>query len=121
MLAVTTILVLSAPIVEFISVFLLPAVNNFVTKITAHDGLKIVVSAVTAFLAALLAAAIAGHDDGTAVFTTQLIYQTVFIFLGQMLVHRGVYKPLHVPQKLAPTVGLKLPSDPEPAQLPKAA
>jgi hypothetical protein len=99
-----TLIVLTAPIVTFLSITLLPAVNNLVTKLTTNNWVKIFVSLVTAFLAGLLAMATA--DNGTAVISTELLYQWAIIFLGQMLVHRGIYKPTGIPQKLAPSKGI---------------
>lgn len=105
MLVLAAVLVtLSAPWVDLIAVALLPAVNNLITKLDANNWVRIFVSLVTAFLAALLTKAM--QVDGSAIVSTDLIVQTAIVFFGQMLVHLGIYKSTGLHAKFAPAKGI---------------
>ena len=104
MLLATVILTLSAAAVTFVVSIFLPAVNGVAVKLGASNGVKIVVSMVTAAVAAIIVQATA--VDGSAVFTSELLKRALFMYLVQLLIHLGIYKPLAVDAHLFPEKGL---------------
>lgn len=104
MLLATVILTLSAAAVTFITATLLPVVNNLVTKSSASNGVKVVVSVITAGIAAVIIEAKGG--DGSAVISTGLLLHFIALYGWQLLMYLGPFKALGIPQKLAPAKGI---------------
>ena len=100
----TVILTLSSAAVTFVVSVLLPAVNGVAVKLGASNGVKIVVSMITAAVAALIVQATV--SDGSAIFSTQLVQRALFMYAVQLLTYLGLYKPLAVDAHLFPEKGL---------------
>lgn len=104
MLVATVVLTLSAAAVTFIVGVLLPLANGLVTKFNASNTVKIIVSMLTAAIAALIVQATVA--DGSAVFTRELVERAIFMYAVQLLTYLGVYKPQATHAKLLPEKGV---------------
>lgn len=91
-------------VVTLIAGTLLPLLVGFVTKLGAPPGLKALLLLVLSTASGLLTQA--AVNDGVAVISKQAFMLAAGTFIVGVVTHKGLWKPLEVPAKLAPNNGV---------------
>jgi hypothetical protein len=82
-----------------------PLAVGLLTKLHAPAGVKVAVNLVLTAVVTLIVNAYV-VDTGVAVISDEMLSQWIITTVISIATYYGVYKPLAVPGKLAPTIGL---------------
>jgi hypothetical protein len=84
--------------------FFIPSAVGLITKVSAPPIIKQAFAIVFSALASFIA--LSTQQDGTSVFSKEGVLAFLLALGIQLMTHFGVYKPLGIPQKLAPNSGV---------------
>jgi hypothetical protein len=81
----------------------LPILVGLITKTSAPAKVKVIANMLLSAAAALITGAL--NEEGYALISTEMLAQAVILFVVSTASYLGIYKPLEVPERLAPDKG----------------